>query len=150
MFSSTHGTAWGIFPASEVARPREISAGFCIATIVEPAQFDEAIVGDFARQVIERVAEKMHVTALPVSFGSILQQPRSSQDGRRSRRRLSPQAAFLQAKEKLFPAGGTLPVGHLHSSKPRRPSQSMPMATDTRSRNDYRALGFSYGVSRIR
>ena len=51
-----------------------------------------------------------------------------------------PQAAFLQAKEKLFPAGGTLPVGHLHSE---HLAPALPINADGhqyRSRTDYRAL----------
>ena len=57
-----------LLPAKQPGR--QVSAGFLgVAPIVKPSQFDQAIVGDFAGQIVERVAQEMHVAALPVGFG---------------------------------------------------------------------------------
>jgi hypothetical protein len=44
----------------------QISAGFLgVTPIVEPSQFDQAVIGNLARQIVERVAQKMHIVRQP-------------------------------------------------------------------------------------
>ena len=67
MFSSTQAQSLGYFlPAKE---PSCQVAGFLgVTPIVKPAQFHQAVVGDLAGQVVERIAQEMHITALPISL----------------------------------------------------------------------------------
>ena len=46
-----------LLPAKEPSR--QVSAGFLgVTPIVEPAQFNQTVVGDLARQIVERIAQK--------------------------------------------------------------------------------------------
>ncbi len=49
-----------------------LSHFFNRASIVDPAQFGHALVIGLARQMIERITQKMHITALPSGFWKIL------------------------------------------------------------------------------
>ena len=49
-----------------------------VAPIVEPAQFNEAFIGDFARHVVERIAQEMHIVRQPpdrIRFGNYFGDP---------------------------------------------------------------------------
>ena len=76
MFSSTHAQG-----ADTSAASGEVSASFLgVAPIVEPAQFNEAFIGDFARHVVERIAQEMHIVrqrGLPdrIRFGNYFGDP---------------------------------------------------------------------------
>src|SRR5690606_38137061 len=56
--------------ASPLREPRgKVAAGLLqVTTVVEPAQLGQAIVVGLAWQVVERIAQKVHVTALPVGL----------------------------------------------------------------------------------
>ena len=41
-----------------------------IAPVVQPAELAQAVVVDLARHVVERIAQEVHVTALPCGLGS--------------------------------------------------------------------------------
>ena len=67
--SPKHRGADIFLPAQQPSR--QVSACFFgVAPIVEPAQFNEAVIGDFARQVVEGIAQKVDIAALPISLGS--------------------------------------------------------------------------------
>ena len=87
-----------------------------MAAIVKPAQFDQAVVGDFTRQIVERITQKMYVAALPISFGKhfgdgTLKPRMIVADGEDD----PAQPASFQAKKGLFPARRTFPIGHLYA-----------------------------------
>jgi hypothetical protein len=127
MFCSTQWHSFGYLPchfAHHAARSRRTSAssrrspgsGFAgPRTGSKPPHFQQAIVVDPARHVIQRVAQNMHVAALPDRLRKHL-----------ADRRLEPrmvigddefdaeQTALLQAKPEVAPARPALPVGQLH------------------------------------
>jgi len=43
-----------------------------LAPVIDPTQLLQAIVGQFARQMVERISKEMHVAALPGSAGQDL------------------------------------------------------------------------------
>src|ERR1700712_5508538 len=95
-------------------QPRsEISFGLRdLATVIDPAQFLQAVVVGLARQMIERVAQKMHVTALEPGF---------RQDLADSRPQASVivgndifdtmETALLQADEEVLPGRAAFAIG---------------------------------------
>ena len=73
MLSSTQAHSFGTFAcrlASHCAMSRRTGAE--LAAVVEPAQLAKAIVIGLARNIIERVAQEMHITALPDRLGKNL------------------------------------------------------------------------------
>jgi hypothetical protein len=49
---------------------REVAPGLAeIASVVQPPEFPQAVVVDLAWHVVERVAQEVHVTALPSGLG---------------------------------------------------------------------------------
>ena len=97
-----------ILPAHE---PRgQIAPRFLgVVPVVDPAQFDQAIIRLLARQVIERVAQEVDVTPLPIGFGQRLHN-RAFESGVivADRQLHAVQAAFFQAHQMIFPAAHTL------------------------------------------
>ena len=64
------GAEFWVFWGPKVEPAAQVQAGFGgVAAVVKPAQFSEAIVVGFAWKVVERVAQKMDVAALPGGFG---------------------------------------------------------------------------------
>ena len=84
---------------------REISSRLLrIAPIVQPAQFNQAFIGD-SRQVVQCIAQKMHIAALPIRlwehFGNrALEAGMIVADGEDN----AAQTAPLQAEKEFFPA----------------------------------------------
>jgi hypothetical protein len=55
----------GIFPASAAARRSDPTGFGGVAPVVEPSQLNEAIVAAFAWQIVEGIAQEMHVVRQP-------------------------------------------------------------------------------------
>lgn len=91
----------------------QMAAGFGdFVQIVEPAQFQQTVVGVFARQVVERVAQKVDVATLPVRLGQRLHRGAFEAGVVVADDQLhAVQAAFLQPQQMLLPAGGALAAG---------------------------------------
>ena len=64
MFSSTQGAEFWTFLLPSKEPGRQVSAGFLgVTSIVKPSQFDQAVVGNLARQIVESVKENPHSSA---------------------------------------------------------------------------------------
>ena len=140
----------------QVEPAAQVLAGFGgVAAVVKPAQFGEAIVVGFARQMVEGVAQKVDVTALPGGFGEDFGDgafetgmvvgaersetakgrslcPKGSAGGRWQMARRTPlRPRCLRPRTN---SRQLVVLSRPASSTPRirrRPSQSMPMATST-------------------
>ena len=116
MFSSTQSQSFGYFachlaePAGEVlARLGELAA------VVEPAQLLQAVVVGLARQVVERVAQEVHVAALPGRRGQDLaDRPLQPLVVVRDHELHPVEPALLQPDQEVLPARAALAVGQLH------------------------------------
>ena len=66
MFSSTQSHSFGYFPCHFASHAARSAPGFLqVAPVVQPAQLRQAVVVGLARQVVERVAQEVHVATLP-------------------------------------------------------------------------------------
>ena len=66
MLSSTQSQSRGYLACHLASHGGEVAPHLGdIAPVVDPAQLLQAIVVDLARQVVERVAQEVHVAALP-------------------------------------------------------------------------------------
>lgn len=104
-------------PALPLLKPRrQVPARLLqVATVVQPPQLLQAIVVRLARQVVKRVAQKMHVAALPDRFREHFGDARPKTRVVVAHHELhAPQAPGLQALQKLAPARHALPVRQLH------------------------------------
>ena len=75
MCASTQSVSWNRGSASpSEGEPRvEVLLGlFEVAPVVEPAQLLAAVIVGRARQIVQRLAEKVHVAALPHRLGQEL------------------------------------------------------------------------------
>lgn len=111
------GAELGVFWRPVVEPAAEVLACFCgVAAVVEPAQFGEAIVVGFAREMVEGVAQKVDVAALPCGLGEdfcdgTFEAGMVAGNGEAH----AAQAALLEAEDELTPARGAFTTGQLHA-----------------------------------
>lgn len=108
---------FGVFWRPLVEPAAQVLTGFCgVAAVVKPAQFGEAIVVGFARKMVERVAQKVDVAALPSGLredfgdgafeaGMVIGNSEAH----------TTQAALLEADDELAPTRGAFATGKLHA-----------------------------------
>ena len=111
------GAEFGMLRGPQVEPAAQVLAGFGgIAAVVKPAQFGEAIVVGFAREMVECVAQKVDVTALPSGFredfgdgafeaGVVVGNGEAH----------TAQAALFEAEDELAPARGAFATGELYA-----------------------------------
>ena len=72
MFSSTQAVSFGYLRCHRVSHAARSCCASEIAARVKPAQLLQTVVVGLAWQVIEAIAQEMHVAALPGGFGQDL------------------------------------------------------------------------------
>ena len=115
-----------------------------LAPIVKPAQLSQTVVVHPARHIVERVAQEVHIAALPGRLGQDLADRLLEAGMIVADDKLDPgQPARLQSDKKIAPTRSALPVGQLDR-------QDLPPAILVdRHRNQHRLTGDDPGLAHL-